>query len=160
LSCSTVATEISAPAVSAAPLPIPAKAPGPAERIAVGREPRAAAPAEPNRGVALGLVPATERHYRVQELAALWRLSANTIIGMFANEPGVLNAGKGKKRVLSIPESIVTRVHGRWTAQRIADKPLKTPRARRNPLRVIRLRDLHGRMPKKPRNIIKGEFAA
>ena len=34
--------------------------------------------------------PALEKHYRVNELAALWGLSAKTVRRMFANEPGVI----------------------------------------------------------------------
>jgi len=32
---------------------------------------------------------ALEKHYRVREVAALWGFSDNTIIGIFASEPGV-----------------------------------------------------------------------
>lgn len=59
-----------------------------------------------------------ERHYRVDELAKLWRLSRNTIIRLFQDEPGVMKVGKGLNRyrrrrpylLLVIPESVAMRV--------------------------------------------------
>jgi hypothetical protein len=98
---------------------------------------------------------ALEKHYRVSELARLWSLSVNTIIKQFINEPGVLrltsiDAGKRRYSVLSIPESVALRVHERLSYQR-----LEPALAGRNPLRVIRLRDLDAGVPKKPRNILK-----
>ncbi len=102
-------------------------------------------------------VPAFQRHYRVKELASMWRISANTVISLLADEPGVLNVGTGKKRVLSVPESVAVRVHDRWTAQRVVSDQFKPARTRRSPLRVIRLRDLHRRVPKQARNVIKAD---
>ena len=97
---------------------------------------------------------ATEKHYRVRELASLWGFSDNTIIRLFTGEPGVIRlesgAGKRKYTTLSIPESVALRVH-----QRLSQESLQTDLATANPLRVIRLRDLDARMTKKPRNIIK-----
>lgn len=98
---------------------------------------------------------ATEKHYRVNELAELWGFSRHTIIRIFANEPGVLNLGKlGTERrryvSLSIPESVALRVH-----ERLGNQPLKPALAGGNPLRVIRLGDLHARMSKKPRHVLK-----
>jgi hypothetical protein len=62
-----------------------------------------------------------ERHYRVQELAQLWRLSRQTIAQLFKDEPGVIKIGKGlgryrRKRphlTLIIPESVAMRVKTR-----------------------------------------------
>jgi hypothetical protein len=85
---------------------------------------------------------AAEKHYRVKDLAALWRFSRNMIIKLFTNEPGVIRiespTGKRKYATLSIPESIAARVHERLSHNRFESSP-----SRRNPLRVIRLRDLH-----------------
>lgn len=107
----------------------------------------------------LRVAPAMERHYRVRELASMWKISANTVISLLANEPGVLNVGTGKKRVLSVPESVAVRVHDRWTAQRVVSDQLKSARPRRSPLRVIRLRDLNRRVPKKPRHIVEADIS-
>ncbi len=98
---------------------------------------------------------ALEKHFRVRELAELWGFSANTIIRLFASEPGVINVGKlatEKRRYvsISIPESVASRVH-----ERLGKQPLKTALARGNPLRVIRFGDLNGAMPKKSRNVLK-----
>lgn len=98
---------------------------------------------------------ATEKHYRVNELAELWGFSRYTIIRLFAHEPGVLNLGTmGTERrryvSISIPESVALRVH-----ERLGNQALKPALARRNPLRVIRLGDLNARVPKKARNVLK-----
>ena len=96
---------------------------------------------------------AVERHYRVKELASLWGFSENTIIRMFAAESGVirLQSGTGKRKytTLSIPESIALRVN-----QRLGQEPLRAQHPD-NPLRVIRLRDLHTGETKKRRKILK-----
>lgn len=62
---------------------------------------------------------AVERHYSVEEIGTLWRLSPRTVRRMFENEPGTLvfgNTGSMKKRryrTLRIPESVLLRVHRR-----------------------------------------------
>jgi hypothetical protein len=60
---------------------------------------------------------AFERHYRVAELAKLWKFSASTITRLLSSEPGVFriegHGGKRKHVILSIPESVVSRVHAR-----------------------------------------------
>lgn len=60
---------------------------------------------------------ATEKHYRVKDLAELWGVSKHTITKLFENEPGVLRlefpTGKRKYVTLSIPESVAARVHQR-----------------------------------------------
>ena len=95
---------------------------------------------------------AVEKHYRVKELADLWGFSQNTIIKLFSNEDGVLRlespTGKRKYATLSIPESVAILVH-----ERLDNQALKAAPARRNPLRVIHLRDLDARMTKQPRYI-------
>jgi hypothetical protein len=82
---------------------------------------------------------ATEQHYRVKELAAIWKVSAATITRLFAREPGVLRltGDRGKRRyvVMSIPASVAARVHERMG---LGSEP-----ARREPLRVVR--PLHAR---------------
>ena len=98
---------------------------------------------------------AFEKHYRVKELAVLWGLSTDTITKLFANESGILrvhNCGIGKRKyeTLSIPESVALRVH-----EGLSHQAFKAALPGGNPLRVIRLRDLHARMPQKPRNIVK-----
>jgi hypothetical protein len=60
-----------------------------------------------------------ERHYSVQEIAALWSLSNDAIRDLFKREPGVLaighDGGRGKRayKTLRIPESVLQRVHRR-----------------------------------------------
>jgi hypothetical protein len=97
---------------------------------------------------------ALEKHYRVRELASLGGFSENTIIRIFAQEPGVIrlesNAGKRKHTTLSIPESVALRVH-----ERLGHEPFQPELAAANPLRIVRLRNLDTRMPEKPRHIIK-----
>ena len=97
---------------------------------------------------------ALEKHFRVRELAELWGFSANTIIRLFASEPGVINVGKlatERRRYvsLSIPESVALRVH-----ERLGKGPLQSTLAGARPLRVIRFGDLNRTVPKKPRNIL------
>jgi hypothetical protein len=61
-----------------------------------------------------------ERHYRVDELAELWRVSRQTIIRLFRDEPGVMRIGRAlstrRRRpylTISIPESVALRVKAR-----------------------------------------------
>jgi hypothetical protein len=60
-----------------------------------------------------------ERHFRVGELAKLWRLSRKTIARLFRDEPGVLKIGTRRRKigrpymVLVIPESVASRVKAR-----------------------------------------------
>lgn len=95
---------------------------------------------------------AVQKHYRVKELADLWGFSENTIIKLFSNEDGVLRlespTGKRKYATLSIPETVAIRVH-----ERLGSQDLNTASARRNPLRVVHLRDLETRMPKQHRYV-------
>ena len=62
---------------------------------------------------------AVERHFSIQELAALWNLSEKTIRRLFENEPGVVEIGRAEERfrrayvTRRIPESVAQRVHRR-----------------------------------------------
>lgn len=84
-----------------------------------------------------------ERHYTVKELADMWNFSATTIREAFKNEDGVLRwegtgTAQGKRPYISysIPESVALRVY-----KRLGQKPLKTTLPRRNPRRIVLLRD-------------------
>lgn len=59
---------------------------------------------------------AAERHYTVAEVAERWRVSENTIIRRFRDQPGVLNIGIGKKVALRIPESVLSAYHEQRSA--------------------------------------------
>jgi len=96
-----------------------------------------------------GTARAAERHYSVKEIAELWGYSRTTIIRELQGEEGVIAVGEKKLR-RSIPESVAVRVH-----ERLENNRLQAATPRRNPLRVILLRDLDGRMSQKARNIIK-----
>lgn len=60
---------------------------------------------------------AFERHYSVQQVSEMWGYSEQTIRRLFRDEAGVLRIGsaetrfKRKRWQLSIPESVLTRVH-------------------------------------------------
>lgn len=96
---------------------------------------------------------ALEKHYRVKELAEMWGFSRTTIIRELKGEVGVIEVGD-KKRRRSIPESVAVRVH-----ERLENHRLQLIASRRNPLSVILLRNLNGRMTQKTRNIIKTKAA-
>jgi hypothetical protein len=64
--------------------------------------------------------PALERHYSVQEIAALWQVSEDTARRLFQNEPGVIEVGQRKQqlrrrsyRTFRVPQSVLERVHRR-----------------------------------------------
>jgi len=108
---------------------------------------------------------AFEKHYRVNELAGLWSLSTDTIIRLFRNEPGVLHihnpTKEGKRRydMLSIPENVASRIHERLSRTPLGQQTFETLLPRRNPLRVIRFRDLNARVPQKARHVLKRNAA-
>ena len=59
-----------------------------------------------------------ERHYSVEEIAELWRLSKDAISKLFKDEPGVFilpgprpRVRKRSYKTIRIPESVVRRVH-------------------------------------------------
>ena len=59
-----------------------------------------------------------ERHYSVDELAELWKMSDDFVRHLFLHEPGVLvfykqRPGRRVYRTLRIPESVALRVHRR-----------------------------------------------
>jgi hypothetical protein len=60
-----------------------------------------------------------ERHYRVGELADLWKLGRETVRLMVKDEPGVVKIKLGRKKAhttYSIPESVARRIHTRLSA--------------------------------------------
>lgn len=59
---------------------------------------------------------AFERHYRVSELAEMWRLGRETVRKLVMNEPGVIKIRLGRKKahtIYSVPESVARRIHTR-----------------------------------------------
>jgi hypothetical protein len=59
-----------------------------------------------------------ERHYSVDELAAMWGMSDDFVRRLFAQEPGVVvffkyRPGKRTYRIMRIPGSVAERVHRR-----------------------------------------------
>jgi hypothetical protein len=112
--------------------------------------PLARSSADGEKEIALG------KHYRVKELAALWGVSANTVIRMFEAESGVLNLsnfntpGKRRYKVLSIPESVALAVHSR-----LGQNPFQSSLSAGGPLRVIRLGNFHAGMAKKSGHVLK-----
>ena len=64
------------------------------------------------------LDPALEKHFSVEELASLWRMSEDFVRRLFLREPGVVvfcNPRRGTRvyRTLRIPQSVAERVHRR-----------------------------------------------
>lgn len=62
--------------------------------------------------------PFAERHYTVNELAAMWRLSGEFVRQLVQHEPGVTEwvrqqPGRRRYRVLRIPQSVAERVYRR-----------------------------------------------
>jgi hypothetical protein len=60
--------------------------------------------------------PAFERHYRVGDLADVWKLGRETVRLLVKDEPGVIQIRLGKKRahsIYSVPESVAVRIHTR-----------------------------------------------
>lgn len=60
--------------------------------------------------------PAFERHYRIGELAEMWRLGRETVRLLVKDEVGVVRVKLGRKRantVYSVPESVAARIHTR-----------------------------------------------
>src|ERR1035441_6825149 len=96
---------------------------------------------------------ALEKHDRVQAVMEMWHFSHAVVTREFADEPGVIrlsNPGIGTRKyvTLSIPESVVLRVHLRLTQQ-----ALQSSLAARNPLRVIKLCNPHAAVAKQPVHI-------
>ena len=60
--------------------------------------------------------PAFERHYRLGELADLWKLGRETIRLLVKGEQGVIKVRLGRKQAhttYSVPESVAIRIHTR-----------------------------------------------
>jgi hypothetical protein len=60
--------------------------------------------------------PAFERHYRIGELAGVWKLGRETVRLLVKDEPGVIKIRLGRKRahaIYSVPESVAVRIHTR-----------------------------------------------
>jgi hypothetical protein len=59
----------------------------------------------------------SERHYTVAEVAAMWKISLDTVRRLFRNEPGVIALGntkpQGRRRyvTLRIPQSVLEKVY-------------------------------------------------
>src|SRR5690349_7711918 len=63
-----------------------------------------------------------ERHYTVNELAAMWRLSGEFVRQLVQHEPGVTEwvrqqPGRRRYRVLRVPQSVAERIHRRAIAK-------------------------------------------
>jgi hypothetical protein len=100
---------------------------------------------------------ALEKHYRIPELARLLGFSDRTCIKLFEYEPGVIHLGADEDRkrrrryvTLSVPESVVLRVH-----ERLAHQTFQANSPASGPLRIIRLRDLNAGMSKQSRHVLK-----
>jgi hypothetical protein len=98
------------------------------------------------RTIARGL--SEEKYYMPRELASMWRFSPATIRKIIRNEPGVLKLqgmgsayGKRSYTTFSIPESVALRVR-----ERLTQEPFQTQLPRRNPRRVVFLRNRNGRV--------------
>ena len=66
--------------------------------------------------------PFAERHYTVNELASMWRLSGEFVRQLVQHEPGVTEwvrqqAGRRRYRVLRVPQSVAERVYRRALAK-------------------------------------------
>ena len=61
-----------------------------------------------------------ERHYRLSDLASMWRIGRETARKLCMNEPGVLRIRLGRKKshvMYSVPESVAERIHRRLTSE-------------------------------------------
>jgi hypothetical protein len=102
---------------------------------------------------------AFEKHYRVKELARLWGLSPKTITREFSNEASVIRVASGgtskrKYTTLSIPESVALRVH-----ERLSHNGLQATRTRRNPRRIVLLRNLNRGVTEQARDVTDADPA-
>ena len=60
--------------------------------------------------------PAFERHYRIGELAEMWRLGRETVRLLVKDEQGVIKVRLGRNKahtIYSVPESVAIRIHTR-----------------------------------------------
>ena len=70
--------------------------------------------------------PFAERHYTVNELASMWRLSGEFVRQLVQHEPGVTEwvrqqPGRRRYRVLRVPQSVAERVYRRALGKARAD---------------------------------------
>ena len=59
---------------------------------------------------------AFERHYRIGELAEMWKLGRETVRLLVKDEQGVIKIRLGRKKahtIYSVPESVAVRIHTR-----------------------------------------------
>lgn len=66
--------------------------------------------------------PFAERHYTINELAAMWRLSGEFVRQLVQHEAGVSewvrqHPGRRRYRVLRVPQSVAERVYRRAVAK-------------------------------------------
>jgi len=57
-----------------------------------------------------------EKHYRISELAALWKLGRETVRLLVKDDPGVIKIRQGRAKrhtTYSVPESAAQRIHTR-----------------------------------------------
>ena len=62
---------------------------------------------------------ALERHHRIGELAALWKLGRETVQLLLKDDPGVITIRQRRKKThttYSVPESAAQRIHTRLLA--------------------------------------------
>lgn len=67
-------------------------------------------------GAAPASGPAFERHYRIGELAEIWKLGRETVRQLVKDEDGVIKVRLGLRKaqtVYSVPESVAVRIHTR-----------------------------------------------
>lgn len=59
---------------------------------------------------------ATEQHYSVQDVMKLWHWSRTRVRETFINEAGVMHSDSPQRKTMSIPQSVLDRVHSRLKA--------------------------------------------
>ena len=62
-----------------------------------------------------------ERHYRIGELAEMWKLGRETVRLLVKDEDGVIKIRQGRKKahtIYSVPESVAIRIHTRLLLSR------------------------------------------
>lgn len=64
---------------------------------------------------------AFERHYRIGELAEMWKLGRETVRLLIKDERDVVKVRLGRKQantIYSVPESVAARIHTRLISRR------------------------------------------
>ena len=81
--------------------------------------------------------PFAERHYTINELASMWRLSGEFVRQLVQHEPGVTEwvrqqPGRRRYRVLRVPQSVAERVYRRALSKAAGEREssvgLQSPR--------------------------------